>query len=287
MRSAKNPASEDESCRALRTSRGAPATQGAHLGLVDERVELALDLVVLVLVAQRVEAARERAQAARRADGPGRVGPAEEERDDVARRLLLRADLLVHERLERGDQRGVLGAQAAADGVALDGLPWQDALRAGGRLDASGRRRRRPGEPRGRTRRHSPSVRGTTTRVSLSTARQVGGRDGEAPPHAIAAEAEVQARPLLDRPHTCVTGSTMTAAYDPSSFAGRRHDGRAHRRPAASRSPRGARQSSRAKKCSTVWTTISPSLSREHRVALGVSQAFRSSQLVTLPLWAP
>ena len=84
-----------------------------------------------------------------------------------------------------------------------------------------------------------------------------------------------------------VTGSMMTAANEPCS------------RPAAKTmarriAPRRARASeistafnSRAKKCSTVWTTISPSLSDRTSCPSDVSHRLRSSQLVTLPLCAP
>ena len=84
-----------------------------------------------------------------------------------------------------------------------------------------------------------------------------------------------------------VTGSTITAAYEPSSFAAAlRMAARIATRRAAgvgSTSP----AISRAKKCSTVCTTISPSLSERTAWPSLVSHAFSSSQFVTLPLCAP
>ncbi len=86
------------------------------------------------------------------------------------------------------------------------------------------------------------------------------------------------------------TGSTTTAAKLPWSralavwMAARIH---ARRAPWSSRCASGNAARLSAKWCSTVCTTISPSLSERTAWPSAVSQALRSSQLVTLPLWAP
>src|SRR5687767_656680 len=51
-----------------------------------------------------------------------RVRASEKEADDVTRRLFLRADLLIHERLEGRHERRVLRAEATAYRLAIDRL---------------------------------------------------------------------------------------------------------------------------------------------------------------------
>ena len=123
-RSAKKPASADWSCVAFVTTSGAVDSQRAELRQVHELVEATPYFLVVVLIAERVETRGQFAGCGR--DRARRLGPAEEQPDHITRGLLLRADLLVHERLERRHERGVLRAQAAAHRLALHRLPGLD-----------------------------------------------------------------------------------------------------------------------------------------------------------------
>jgi hypothetical protein len=205
--------------------------EGGHGRKIDQGVKMQAQGVVCRLIAQRVDRLLDARVAAAAGHGTGGVGPAEEQRDDIARRLLLRADLLIHEGLEGRHERGVLRAQAAAHRLAGDGLAGRIAARAGRRLHHAvddG-----VDLPAGRlVLDHLALGDGQHDARPLEHRRQIARRDGEGP-RRVVPHPEVEARPLLDGPQRARHRVDDDGGVGALELGRRGHDRVAHRPPAA------------------------------------------------------